>query len=167
VKHKSKAPRQAAKRSEKAYRKAIAKSEVQAHRAAEKAETRAHRQAVKAEAKAHRQAVKAEIQVHEEALKAERRAHKHARFANVVADQLTSADTTPACPSEGVTETATLDPREAQAMYEAANIALEEARAPFSQLDWTKHTREDWIAASARLRSAWAAVDAARSLLRA
>ena len=56
-------------------------------------------------------------------------------------------------------------PVDAQEAYDEANRALDAARAAFADLDWTTHTREDWIAASARLRAAWAAVDVARSTL--
>ena len=143
------------KKQSKAARKVSERAEKRARKASLKAEAKAHRAAVKAEAKAHRAALRAEALAHKQAVKAERLAHKEALHAHVVVA---------ANPEDVVVEV----PREvdAQEAYDEANRALDAARAAFADLDWTTHTREDWIAASARLRAAWAAVDVARSTLK-
>ena len=166
MKKQSKAARKVSERADKRAGKALAKAEAKAHHVAVKAELKAHRVAVKAEVKAHRAALRAEALAHKQAVKAERLAHKEARHAHIVVvahPEETSSEHAP------TTEAVVVEvPREvdAQEAYDDANRALDAARAAFADLDWTTHTREDWIAASARLRAAWAAVDVARSNLK-
>lgn len=153
------------KKQSKAARKSAVRAKETARKAARKAEEKAHRAAVKAEANAHRAAVKAEAQAHKEAVKAERRAHKQALKAHavVVPDPEPDHEEPREAIADDIVRASTLG--HGQAEYEIANQTLDEARRAFADLDWTTHTREDWIAASARLRQAWAAVDAARAVL--
>lgn len=155
VKKQSKAARKVSERAEKRARKASLKAEAKAHRAAVKAEAKAHRAALRAEALAHKQAVKAERLAHKEAL------HAHVVVAANPEEPLPEHAPTPEAVVVEVPHHA-----DAQEAYDEANRALDAARAAFADLDWTTHTREDWIAASARLRAAWAAVDVARSTLK-
>lgn len=150
------------KKQTKSARKATERAKQVARKVALKAEDKAHRAAVKAEAKAHRAAVKAEALNHNKADKAERRAHQQARSVHLVVMPDAVADHEAEAEPSAV-ETDLASPiSDAQAAYEAANRSLDEARRAFADLDWSTHTREDWIAASARLRQAWAVVDAAR-----
>lgn len=162
VKKQSKSARKASERAKQVARKAARKAEDKAHRAEVKEEAKAHRAAVKSEAKAHRAAAKAEALAHKEAVKAERRAHLLPRSVHVAVVPDAAADVKSE-PEPNLVET-DLPPgkNDAREAYESANRSLDEARRAFADLDWTTHTREDWIAASARLRKAWAAVDAAR-----
>jgi hypothetical protein len=162
MKKQSKASLKAAKR---AGRNAAVKAEAKAHRAAVKAEAKVHRAAIKAEAKAHREAIKAEDLAHDDAVRQERRAHNEAMHAHSVALPEPELLDEHATTTNNASEADRLMENSAQDAYDAANESLDSARAAFADLDWTTHTREEWIAASARLRAAWAAVDAARLAL--
>ncbi len=150
------------KKQSKSARKASERAKQVARKAARKAEDKAHRAEVKEEAKAHRAAAKAEALAHKEAVKAERRAHLLPRSVHVAVVPDAAADVKSE-PEPNLVETdLPSENNDAREAYESANRSLDEARRAFADLDWTTHTREDWIAASARLRKAWAAVDAAR-----
>jgi len=150
------------KKQSKSARKASERAKQVARKAARKAEDKAHRAEVKEEAKAHRAAAKAEALAHKEAVKAERRAHLLPRSVHVAVVPDAAADVKSEPEPNPVETDLPSGKNDAREAYESANRSLDEARRAFADLDWTTHTREDWIAASARLRKAWAAVDAAR-----
>ena len=155
------------KKQNRAGKKSSARTSKHALKIAMKAEATAHRDAVHAEKVAHKAAVKAEARAHKQAMKAERRAHKaatHGRHVVVEPEAVDIPHSEPMPPEVEVARGPILH-ADAQSAYDDANRALEAARIAFAELDWTTHTREDWIAASARLRGAWAAVDAARAAL--
>jgi hypothetical protein len=153
------------KKQSKSDRKSADKAAKHVRKAAVKAEAKAHRDAVKAELHAHRATLKAEALAHKPAVKAKRRTHKPALYAHVVVAEPPVVEvprSEPKHPPEAFSDQA-LPHADAHDAYEDAKRALEVARVAFAEMDLTTHTREDWIAASARLRAAWAAVDVARS----
>ncbi len=151
--------RRAASKAEKLSRRAASRAERKSRRASSKAERTSRRAASKAEKRSRRAASKAE----KISLRIARKARPRLESVDVTIDVIGDHHDPPLTASGDAPESAAHFSIDLTVAYNEARTALALARIEFDSANWANSTREDWVNASTRLRTAWSAVDDARS----